>query len=279
MKQLGSALLNILVFVVLWFVLDWIVSRLTFFVFGEWHYPWMPFLLRGKAGSLVACAGAYAIVTRLKRPSYLKSLPLNFGYLVVGALIGIGIQAFVFWLGVQTGFLHVTGVLGGFPFLEYAALAILVAISEELAHRQFILVKLEAVLGSGWALSISSIIFALFHVNYGLTLLSPGSHQIGLMVVLLKAFIGGVVMGSAYLATRRLGLSIGVHAGWDFAVSYLYGLGWVGGAITYWQPVKMSVPWFAIWYVIFFVVSAAFCAYSKRHKNWRTAQPLMDGRC
>lgn len=83
------------------------------------------------------------------------------------------------------------------------------AAGEELIWRGFLVAQLDARLGSWWALVLSSAAFALAHGS-----LDP--------VELLVYAVDGIVLGAAYLLTRRLWLPIGMHAAINLTVELAY---------------------------------------------------------
>ena len=85
---------------------------------------------------------------------------------------------------------------------------LLVALAEETLCRGILLRYVEIRLGSVWALVISSTVFGLLHVFE--------AHMD--LVGVIQITIGGFAFGAAYLLTRRLWLSIGLHAGTFLAI-------------------------------------------------------------
>jgi membrane protease YdiL (CAAX protease family) len=99
---------------------------------------------------------------------------------------------------------------------------VLTAFMEETAFRGYVFRKIEAAAGSWQALLISSFLFGLIHLtNYEATwgIRAEGT---------LDAFIGGLLLGSAYLLTRRLWLPISLHFMWDYSADVFFGPGTFG---------------------------------------------------
>jgi membrane protease YdiL (CAAX protease family) len=89
--------------------------------------------------------------------------------------------------------------------LRYAIAPVaLVAFAEEPMDRGLLLRYSELRLGSLWAIAISSVIFAAGHL--------------GSLFILADMAMVGAVLGAAYVLTRRLWLSIGIHAGNNLAI-------------------------------------------------------------
>ena len=82
------------------------------------------------------------------------------------------------------------------------------ALCEELIWRGLLLRFLEPRIGSGLALAATAIGFAVWHLTS-----SP--------YYLIDLAAAGALFGAAYLCTRRLWMSIGLHTGWNLAVDAL----------------------------------------------------------
>jgi membrane protease YdiL (CAAX protease family) len=96
--------------------------------------------------------------------------------------------------------------------LDAASEMILVAFFEEILVRGIVLQALERPLGSLGAVLASSLLFGILHLpNDGATLLST-----------LNVTVAGVMFGTAFIATRRLWLCIGLHLGWNFTANYVF---------------------------------------------------------
>jgi membrane protease YdiL (CAAX protease family) len=112
--------------------------------------------------------------------------------------------------------LHAFGVQGrhalGGGAVDTASEMILVAFFEEILVRGIVLQALERRLGSLGAVLASSLLFGVLHIpNDGATMLST-----------LNVTVAGVMFGTAFIATRRLWLCIGLHLGWNFTANYVF---------------------------------------------------------
>jgi len=103
------------------------------------------------------------------------------------------------------GFLRVAVV---FLVLIFGALA------EELMFRGYPFQRLEEAIGSVGAIAVFSLLFALVHLS------NPGASPLGLANTVLI----GIVLAIAYLRTRALWLSWGIHFGWNVSLGLLLGL-------------------------------------------------------
>jgi membrane protease YdiL (CAAX protease family) len=89
-----------------------------------------------------------------------------------------------------------------------------VATVEELLFRGVLLRIVEEWAGTVIALAISSVLFGALH------LINPGATVWGALAIAAEA---GLLLGAAYVATRNLWLPIGLHLGWNFAESGIFG--------------------------------------------------------
>lgn len=134
--------------------------------------------------------------------------------LPVGAAVGIGFTALVVaiqWIG---GAYH--GTWAGFGgLLAPTLMAIGAALSEEALIRGFALGLIERWAGSLTALVLTALLFGTLHFD------NAGA---GIWPVVALVLGPGFALGAAYLATGRLWLPIGLHFGWNFGQSALFGL-------------------------------------------------------
>lgn len=88
------------------------------------------------------------------------------------------------------------------------------AACEELLFRGVLFRIVEEWAGTVVALVVSALLFGTMH------LLNPGATVWGALAIAVEA---GLMLGAAYVATRSLWLPIGVHLGWNFAESGIFG--------------------------------------------------------
>jgi membrane protease YdiL (CAAX protease family) len=89
-----------------------------------------------------------------------------------------------------------------------------VATCEELLFRGVLFRIVEEWGGTVVALIVSGLLFGVVH------LLNPGGTVWGALAIAVEA---GLMLGAAYVATRSLWLPIGLHLGWNFAESGIFG--------------------------------------------------------
>jgi uncharacterized protein len=196
---------------------------------------------------------ANAVVMRLVSPVVLLALPLGIGSVIAvvagyrrlsrvveqradipelarvrvwsqlrrGALLGSGLFVLLMLL---------IGMFGGWQDMAWgsvwgclgtAGMVASVAVTEEVLFRGVLFRIMEERTGTVIALILSSLIFGLTHsVNANATLWG----------VLSIALTGGLLMTAAYVATRSLWLSIGLHFAWNFTHAGIFGVALSGSA-------------------------------------------------
>jgi membrane protease YdiL (CAAX protease family) len=80
------------------------------------------------------------------------------------------------------------------------------AVAEEIIFRAILFRWIEELAGSWIALVVSSALFGLSHMD------NPNADIVSTVGIALE---GGILLGGAYMLTRRLWLPMGVHAGWN----------------------------------------------------------------
>lgn len=118
------------------------------------------------------------------------------------------------------GGLEIDGVRGLGRFWSMASLSIASGLFEELLFRGVLFRQVERALGSWGALSVTSAFFGLAH------LANPGATWFAAVAI---AFEAGILLGAAYMLTRRLWLAVGLHAGWNFTQGWVFSVPVSGG--------------------------------------------------
>lgn len=137
---------------------------------------------------------------------------LLFGFALFSAMTGI-----VAWLG---GF-EVLGLRGQGQLWAMLAMAVTSGTIEEILFRGILLRHLEKLIGTPGALAITSALFGLGHI------VNPDATWFSSFAIALEA---GILLGAAYLYTRRLWLSVGIHAAWNFTQGWVFSIPVSGGA-------------------------------------------------
>ena len=99
-------------------------------------------------------------------------------------------------------------------------IAIVSGTIEETLFRGILLRHLEKLIGTSGALAITSALFGLVHI------VNPDATWFSSFAIALEA---GILLGAAYLYTRRLWLAVGIHAAWNFTQGWVFSVPVSGG--------------------------------------------------
>jgi membrane protease YdiL (CAAX protease family) len=131
----------------------------------------------------------------------------------LGLLIGASLYTVCELVLMALGIYRITG-LNPLSFLVPAiAMAVSSSVFEELLFRGVLYRSVETWLGSWAALVVSSLVFGLSH------LLNPQATLEGALFIAVEA---GLLLGAAFMLTRRLWLSIGFHMAWNYTQSAIF---------------------------------------------------------
>ena len=131
-------------------------------------------------------------------------LGLLYGFALFSAMTGI-----VALLG---GF-EVLGLRGQGQLWAMLSMAVTTGAIEEIIFRGILLRQIEAMLGTWAALITTSLLFGAAH------LANPNSTLFAAFAIAMEA---GILLGAAYLYTRRLWLAVGIHAAWNFTQGWVF---------------------------------------------------------
>ncbi|MFF9077908.1 CPBP family intramembrane glutamic endopeptidase [Streptomyces sp. NPDC014735] len=176
--------------------------------------PWLSLLLGGLTVVLSVFVYQWVVgrterrqVTELAREGARGSLlrGLAIGVAMFGCVI-----ANIYFLGDYEvhSFGSLTGAIGLVGFMAGAA------VTEELMFRGLLFRLVERGLGTYIALALSGVVFGAAH------LLNEDATLLGAVAIAIEA---GGMLAAAYAATRSLWLPIGLHFGWNFAESGIFG--------------------------------------------------------
>ncbi|HEX3933351.1 MAG TPA: CPBP family intramembrane glutamic endopeptidase [Puia sp.] len=130
------------------------------------------------------------------------------GEAVIGLFMGPAVMGIAAFLMLVSGHLEWTDIVWD-PSSLFVSLGLmaLIAFSEELVFRGYILDNLMESFSNKWvALIISSVLFAAFHFT------GPGIHTLAF----LNLFLAGLLLGVNFLYTRNLWFSFFFHLSWNF---------------------------------------------------------------
>lgn len=208
-RRLPQLLLGIVLFVVAELVMVAVSVVATILAGGdgaEGAEPWA-LLLGAAAGSAVAVGGYLLLVGPLgRRPGLGLRGPGKLAELGAGLLAGAALISLAVGLIALLGGYRVTGFSASPQLLAPLAIGIGAGVIEEILFRGILLRVLDAWLGSWAALGITSLLFGLIHMT------NPGASLVTALGLVVEA---GVLLGAAYLLTRRLWFAIGLHIAWN----------------------------------------------------------------
>ncbi len=140
----------------------------------------------------------------------------------LAAGLGIGFALFSVMVGIVAllGGFGVDGLRGIGRLWSVLSLSIASGLFEELIFRGILLRLIEALAGTWIALGLTSAFFGLAH------LANPGATWFAAFAIAVEA---GLLLGAAYLLTRRLWLAIGIHAAWNFTQGWVFSVPVSGG--------------------------------------------------
>jgi uncharacterized protein len=138
----------------------------------------------------------------------------------IGFVIGFGLYAASIFVLMVMGIYRVAGFNPVSFLLTAIPMAVSAAVFEELLFRGVLFRIVEEWLGSWVALVVSSVVFG------GVHLMNPEATMTGAIFIAIEA---GILLGAAYMLTRRLWMSMGFHAAWNWTQSAVFS-GVVSGA-------------------------------------------------
>jgi membrane protease YdiL (CAAX protease family) len=134
--------------------------------------------------------------------------------LAAGLLIGAGVFGATLGAIALFGGYRITGTRSDLSILLIPfCVSFAAAVIEEILFRGVVFRLLEESLGTWIALAISAALFGLGHLS------SPHATVFAMFAIALEA---GVMLGAAYVLTRRLWLAIGIHAAWNFTQAGIF---------------------------------------------------------
>lgn len=144
----------------------------------------------------------------------------------VGRELALGLAGGAMLFTLMTG---IVALLGGFEILglrgagaiwSMLSLAVFSSVFEEILLRGIVFRQLEVWLGSWIALALSSALFGALHI------MNPDATWFSSVAIAVEA---GILLGAAYMLTRRLWLAIGIHAAWNFTQGWVFSVPVSGG--------------------------------------------------
>lgn len=151
--------------------------------------------------------------------SVVRAVP-EFG---VGLMIGAALVACIAALVAVLGSYRIVG-MNGWTMSILAPLATMTFVGalEEVIGRAIVFRLTEKSLGSWAALAISSLLFGLGHL--------PGE-GVGVLSVSI-AIVAGIMFAAAFMLTRRLWLTLGIHIAWNYTLGSIFSVAVSGREAT-----------------------------------------------
>jgi len=135
--------------------------------------------------------------------------------LAFGAMIGAVLLSATIAVMSMLDYYNVVGHNAALLALPVLGLSITSAVSEEIIMRAIFFRLVERALGTWIALALSALLFGLMHIgNPNATWWTSGA----------IAIEAGILLGAAYVYTRRLWLVIGLHFAWNFFQGGVFGV-------------------------------------------------------
>lgn len=182
--------------------------------FGVSDFDPLGFLVAAVIGAALAIAGHLLVVGPIgARRGLAVAGRGKLAELAAGLGIGTALIAVSTGIIALLGGYRVTGIDPSPQLLAPLAIGIFAAFVEEVFFRGALLRLIDGWLGSWAALAITSLVFGLVHIT------NPDAGLWGAIAIVIEA---GVLLGGAYLLTRRLWLAIGIHLAWNSVQSGVF---------------------------------------------------------
>jgi membrane protease YdiL (CAAX protease family) len=204
LRRLGIMLLGIVVFTAVLVGAQWL--------FEKAHVPSIAVAVI----ILFLAIGVYAGYERY----FERRIPKEVGpkrmprLIVLGLLFGLVIFSITIAIIALAGDYHITGRSWSTAFVVAFIALLADAAAEEVVFRGFIFRTCRDLWGPWVALAISAVLFGAIHA------FNPNATVISSVAIAVEA---GVLLAVAYAVTESLWFPIGIHAGWNFSESIIYG--------------------------------------------------------
>ena len=131
-----------------------------------------------------------------------------------GIAVGAGLLAATIGTIAALGYYQVTGSNPVSAVVPTLAMAVASGYAEEVLFRGVLFRIIEESLGTWIALALTSLMFGFAHM------MNPNATLFSSFAIAMEA---GVLLGAAYVLTRRLWLAVGIHFAWNFTQGGIFG--------------------------------------------------------
>lgn len=131
-----------------------------------------------------------------------------------GIAVGAGLQTACVGAVAALGYFQVTGLNPVSAIVPTLAMAVASGYVEEVVFRGVLFRIVEESLGTWIALALTSLLFGFVHMW------NPNATVFSSFAIAMEA---GVLLGAAYVLTRRLWLAVGIHFAWNFTQGGIFG--------------------------------------------------------
>lgn len=131
-----------------------------------------------------------------------------------GVAVGAGLQTACVGAVAALGYFQVTGLNPVSAIVPTLAMAVASGYVEEVVFRGVLFRIVEESLGTWIALALTSLLFGFVHMW------NPNATVFSSFAIAMEA---GVLLGAAYVLTRRLWLAVGIHFAWNFTQGGIFG--------------------------------------------------------
>lgn len=140
--------------------------------------------------------------------------------LAIGLLLGAALFTAATAIVARLGGISFLGVRGMGDVWSMLAVGIISGAFEETLFRGVLFRHLETMLGSWLALALTAAFFGAAHI------FNPDATWFAAFAIMMEA---GILLGAAFMLTRRLWLAIGIHAAWNFTQGWVFSIPVSGG--------------------------------------------------
>jgi hypothetical protein len=131
-----------------------------------------------------------------------------------GIAVGAGLLAATIGTIAALGYYQVTGSNPVSAVVPTFAMAVAAGYVEEVLFRGVLFRIIEESLGTWIALALTAVMFGFAHM------MNPNATLFSSFAIAMEA---GVLLGAAYVLTRRLWLAVGIHFAWNFTQGGIFG--------------------------------------------------------